>query len=44
MGHEKLSKIAVINIEREFSNKISDKDVDKIIDIIGERKNRNKCF
>ena len=39
-----VSSVAIIDIESKFNNKILDNDVDKIIDIVGERKNRNKCF
>ena len=44
MSQERLSCIAIINIEREYSKQVIEKDIEKIIDIFGRRCGRNKSF
>ena len=48
MGQQRVSNIALINIEREYANSVVKKDMDRIIDIIGRRNGRQlfllTCF
>ncbi|XP_068703729.1 zinc finger MYM-type protein 1-like [Montipora foliosa] len=44
MGQDRLSSIAVINIEREYANKTMQNDMHRIIDIFGRRSNRSSYF
>ncbi|XP_068680521.1 zinc finger MYM-type protein 1-like [Montipora foliosa] len=44
MGQDRLSNIAVINIEREYANKTMQNDMQRIIDIFGRRSNRSSYF
>ena len=44
MGQDRLSNIAVINIEREYPNKTIQNDMQRVIDIFGRRSNRSSYF
>ena len=44
MGQERLSSLALINIEREYSNKVYKEDIESIIDVFGRRKGRVQHF
>ena len=44
MGQDRLSSIAVINIERGYANKTMQNDMQRIIDIFGRRSNRCSYF
>ena len=44
MGQDRLSSIAVINIERKYANKTMQNDMQRIIDIFGSRSNRSSYF
>ena len=44
MGEKRLSSIALINIERGYANCIINEDMEKMIDIFGERKGHNTYF
>ena len=44
MGQDRISSIAVINIEREYANKTRQNDMQRIIDIFGRRSNRSSYF
>ena len=44
IGQKRLSSLALISTEREYTNRVIEEDMDKIIDIFGERKGRNKYF
>ena len=44
MGQDRLSSIAVINIERKYANKTMQNDMKRIIDIFGSRSNRSSYF
>ena len=44
MGQDRLSRIAVINIERKYANKTMQDDMQRIIDIFGRRSNRSAYF
>ena len=44
MGQDRLSSIAVINIERKYANKTMQNDMQRIIDIFGCRSNRSSYF
>ena len=35
MGQQRVSNIALINIEREYANSVVNNDIDRTIDIIG---------
>ena len=41
MGSERVSNLAVINIERHFTNRV---DISSVIDIFGKRHNRDQYF
>ena len=43
MGQNRLNCLAVLNVERAFTNRLM-RNVDKIIDIFGQRKNRKSFF
>ena len=42
MGQARVSCLALINIEREYTTRVIEEDMDKIIDIFGKRKGREK--
>ena len=44
MTQDRLSSIAVINIERKYANKTMQNDMQRIIDIFGSRSNRSSYF
>ena len=44
MGEERLSNLAVINIEREVANRVLESQMEEIINIFARRKNRNSMF
>ena len=44
MGQQRVSNIALINIERANSNSVVNNDVDRIIDIFGRRNGRDSYF
>ena len=44
MGQDRLSSIAVINIERKYATKTMQNDMQRIIDIFGCRRNRSSYF
>ena len=44
MGQDRLSSIAVINIQRKYANKTMQNDMQRIIDIFGSRSNRSSYF
>ena len=44
MGQDRLTSIAVVNIERKYANKTMQNDMQRIIDIIGHRSNRSSYF
>ena len=41
MGQQRVSNIALINIERAYVNSVVNNDMDDIIDIFGRRKGRD---
>ena len=44
MGHEHLSHLAILSIERYYANKVTKEDIDKIIDkIIDEFSSKTNC-
>ncbi|XP_028412053.1 zinc finger MYM-type protein 1-like [Dendronephthya gigantea] len=44
MGQKRLNSIALINIERAYANSTLKNDMEKIIDIFGQRRNRKSYF
>ena len=44
MGQDRLSSIAIINIERVYANETMENDMQTIIDICGRRSNRSSHF
>lgn len=44
MGQERLSNLALLSIERKFSNKVLKSDMNAIIDIFGHRKSWDSYF
>ena len=44
VGKTRLSSIVIINIERSFANRIFQVSMDRIIDILGKRKDRSDLY
>ena len=44
MGQKRLNSIALINVERAYANSTLKNDMEKIIDIFGQRRNRQSYF
>ena len=44
MGQQRVSNIALINIERVYANSVVDNDMDRIIDIFGRRNGKDSYF
>ena len=44
MGQDRLHDLAIINVERAYTNEVIDNYMDKIIDTFGERKGRKSLF
>ena len=44
MGQDRLSSIAIINIERAYANKMLENDMQSIINTFGKRHSRNSYF
>ena len=44
MGQQRVSNIALINIERAYANSVVNNDMDRIIDIFGRRNGRDSYF
>lgn len=44
MGQERLSNLALLSIERKFSNEVLKSDMNAIIDTFGHRKSRDSYF
>ena len=44
MSQDRLSSLAVLHIEREYVNRVLLKDMDRMIDVFGERSGRNVLF
>ena len=44
MGQQRVSNIALINIEREYVNPVVNNDIDRTIDIFGRRNGRDNYF
>ena len=44
MGQKRLNSIALINVERAYANSTLKNDMEKIIDIFGQRRNRKSYF
>jgi hypothetical protein len=44
MGQERLNSIALMNVERAYANSTLKNDMEKIIDIFGQRRNRKSYF
>ena len=44
MGQERLNSIAIINIEREYTNKVITSSMDTIVDTFGRRNGRDAHF
>ena len=44
MGQQRVSNIALINIEKEYAKSVLNNDIDRTIDIFGRRNGRNNCF
>ena len=44
MGQQRVSNIALINIERAYANSVVNNDMDRIIDIFGRRNRRDSYF
>ena len=44
MGQERLSNLALLHIERDYANKVMNKDIDKMIDAFGASNGRYKFF
>ena len=43
-GQDRLSNLALLNIEREYSNRVSKENIEEIIDIFGKRCGRAQYF
>ena len=44
MSQDRLSSLAVLHIEREYVNRVLLEDMDRMIDVFGERSGRNVLF
>ena len=44
MAQQRVSNIALINIEREYANSVLNNDIDRTIDIFGRRNGRKNYF
>ena len=44
MAQDRLSSLALLQIERDYVNQVMDKDMDEMIDTFGQRYGRNKYF
>ena len=44
MGQQRVSNIALINIEREYASSVVNNDIDRTIDIFGRRNSRDSYF
>jgi hypothetical protein len=44
MSQKRLNSIALINVERAYANSTLKNDMEKIIDIFGQRRNRKSYF
>ena len=44
MGQQRVSNIALINIQRAYANSVVNNDIDRIIDIFGRRIGRDSYF
>ena len=44
MGQQRVSNIALVNIEREYANSVVNNDIDRTIDIFGRRNGRHLFF
>ena len=44
MGQERLSSLALLHIERDYVNQVMSDDMEKMIDVFGSSKGRNKYF
>ena len=44
MGQQRVSNIAIINIERAYANSVVNNDIDRIIDMFGRRNGRDSYF
>ena len=44
MVQDRLSSLAILHIEREFTNKVLQEDMDRMIDTFGERSGRKSYF
>ena len=44
MSQPRLSSLAILNIEREYANRVIENDIAKIIDLFGRAKGRDKYF
>ena len=44
MGQQRVSNIALINIEREYANSVVNNDINRTVDICGRRNGRDSYF
>jgi len=44
MGQQRVSNIALTNVEREYANSVPNNDMDPSIDIFGRRNGRDNYF
>ena len=44
MSQDRLSSLAVLHIEREYVNRVLLEDMDRMINVFGERSGRNVLF
>ena len=44
MGQQRVSNIALVNIEMEYANSVVNNDIDRTIDIFGHRNGRDSYF
>ena len=44
MGQQRVSNIALINIEREYANSVVNNHIDRTIDIFGRRNGQDSYF
>ena len=44
MGEKRLANIVLINIEREYANRVIKEDMERMIDIFDKRKGRDAYF
>ena len=44
MGHQRVSKIALINAEGEYANSVVSSDTERIMDIFGRRNGKDSYF